>query len=451
LTKETKPSISSVRFSELEGSRRLDAEYYQPHYLAAAEKLQRCGRVGEIIECALHPAEIKREYSETGLQLLLAQNVRRNYLDFSTTVFLPETVADLLRKNRLHPGDVVVVRTGANAGDTSCYDGEPERLYASAHLILVRPKGIEGAYLSTYFNTEIGRQLIKRGVYGSSQPEIAPAYVETLPVPRSDTVEREVVELVNQAREAERKSKCLYRQAEQLFLDESGLSDQDLSDDLWNDAKLTAVLGKSRLDAEHYQAKYHQLETAIVLYGSSTIGELLEGPPVKGQQQDGEPYQDGYAPYVSIKDIYDYALVPNQYISLGGAPPACAQPNDLLLALTGATLGKVGINFDIPALYYSGDLLRLRFKGIDPLYIAAFLRSPIGQDLIWRYQTGSTNRHLAPDDVVKIPVPRLQPTQEGAIANQVRESYATRVKCTQILEQAKRKVEAMIESEAVHG
>lgn len=307
-------------------------------------------------------------------------------------------------------------------------------------------------YVSAFIVSKYGRLQARQLITDQINPFLGLGNLQRIQIPVIPLIfQKQIEAIVRQAHTTGVQSQNLYRQAEQLLLDELGLSDQDLSDDLWNDAKLTGVLGKARLDAEHYQAKYHHLETAIILHGSSTIGELPEDPPVKGQQQDGEPYQDGYAPYVSIKDIYDYALIPNQYISLGGAPPPCAQPNDLLLAITGATLGKVGINFDIPALYYSGDLLRLHFKGIDPLYVAAFLRSPIGQDLIWQYQTGSTNRHLAPDDVVKIPVPRLQPTQERAIANQVRQSYAARVKCTQILEQAKRKVEAMIESEAMHG
>jgi len=57
-----------------------------------------------------------------------------------------------------------------------------------------------------------------------------------------------------------------------------------------------------------------------------------------------------------------------------------ANMQDLLLAVTGATIGKIGIVERYNELAHSGDLLALKTKGeIDPYYLLVLMESPIGQ------------------------------------------------------------------------
>jgi type I restriction enzyme S subunit len=177
-------SISAIKVSELEGRKRLDAEYYQPHFLEMVKQFEHFKSLTDYKPLILHPTEVKRVYEEEGLQLLFTQNIRDNRLDFSHTDYLPFSVEEQIRKNKLQPGDVVVTRTGANFGDAASYDGTPSPIYASSHCIIIRCKDIPGAYLSTYFNTDVGKALLKHGVYGAAQPEIAPDYIRTLHIPR---------------------------------------------------------------------------------------------------------------------------------------------------------------------------------------------------------------------------------------------------------------------------
>lgn len=458
MTEGTKSGISTVCLSELEGNWRVDAEYYQPHYLAAAEKLQNCGLLSELIECALHPTEIRREYSEAGLQLLLAQNVRRNHLDFSTTVFMPEVMAGLLRKNRLQPGDVVMVRTGANFGDTACYDGAPESLFASAHLILIRPKEIEGAYLSTYFNSKIGRQLIKRGMYGSSQPEIAPAYVETLPVPRSNTVEHEVEELVNQAREARRESKRRYCQAEHLLLDELGLSDLELPAGLYNDAPISKVWRAHRIDAEYYQPRFEFLDRAIQSASAtvkplgSLIYPIINGFNWRDFVEDGTPYirvGDVYKDWVDLDSASRVAISPEEV-----GKPVGLQVGDILFTRKG-TFGQAAVvdNRTSSALI-SSEIMRLRLLDpsvIHPQYLSLYLNSVLGYTQVERRVHGAGFYSISQEDLGQVLICAPGWKAQKKIAGEVTKSHAARHRAESLLEQAKHEVEALIESEAAYG
>jgi len=160
---------SIVKKSELEGTCRIDAEYYGPKYLEYLRLLSKHKPLRDYVAKILHPVEIKREYEATGVQILLAQNIRENYLDFSERVFMPKHVMTQIAKNMLEKNDVVMTRSGVNYGDTAYYDGKPEIIYACADCLIIRPISISGAYLSTFLNTEIGRSLVKRGAYGTAE------------------------------------------------------------------------------------------------------------------------------------------------------------------------------------------------------------------------------------------------------------------------------------------
>jgi type I restriction enzyme S subunit/type I restriction enzyme M protein len=146
---------SIVKMSELEGSRRLDAEYYRPECLKLKGLLSRHAPLAECVEKIMHPVEVRRVYEHEGLQVLLGQNIQHNFLDFSVTVFMPESVRGSILRNRVLPNDVVMTRSGANYGDASPYFGDPGPLYACADCLVIRPRReFPGGYLATFFNTD---------------------------------------------------------------------------------------------------------------------------------------------------------------------------------------------------------------------------------------------------------------------------------------------------------
>jgi len=207
---ETTGVWSIVDFSRIEQSLRMDGEYYQPLYLHYAN-ITLSGETLETNTAITHPIEIKRVYEKSGVQILLAQNIRYNRLDFSTVVYMPLSVVNQISRNKLSVDDVVMTRSGANFGDAAVYKGVPSEIYACADCLIIRPRDIPGGYLSTYLNTKIGRALLTRGAYGMAQPHIAPNYLYTMRLPRfGDDFEQEIDKLVVQAYELEGHSKTLY-------------------------------------------------------------------------------------------------------------------------------------------------------------------------------------------------------------------------------------------------
>ena len=73
------------------------------------------------------------------------------------------------------------------------------------------------------------------------------------------------------------------------------------------------------------------------------------------------------------------------------------------------------------------------------------LNHHLGQVQFNRWITGSTNGHLAPKDVGRVLVPRLAPDKEDEVAALVEQSLQARQESEMLLEQAKARVEQLIE------
>ncbi len=95
---------SIIKKSQLEGARRLDAEYYQPEYLAL-EGIFRQSKTEKIIDLTdfvkkgvfdLSPDN----YTESGVPFVRVQNIKKGFLDEGNLVFISDTFApDSLRFN----------------------------------------------------------------------------------------------------------------------------------------------------------------------------------------------------------------------------------------------------------------------------------------------------------------------------------------------------------------
>lgn len=168
----------------------------------------------------------------------------------------------------------------------------------------------------------------------------------------------------------------------------------------------------------------------------------------KGRQQ--VEVEDGTSAYCSIKHISGGEIVGSSKANPIIATPS-ATKNNILLSITGATIGKIGLVNRYDSLVFSGDMLRLRVNSsISPRYLLLAVDHHLGQVQFNRWITGSTSGHLAPRDAGRVLVPRLSPEKEEQISTLVTESPEKRKASEQLLDQAKSRVEQLIE-EAVQA
>ena len=196
-----------------------------------------------------------------------------------------------------------------------------------------------------------------------------------------------------------------------------------------------------RLDAEYFQPKYEEVLSALWKNNGVPLHEIASVR--KGRQARSTK---GSIPYASIKDISNNLIETSEFAQYDNRL-VTVRNNDLALAITGATIGKVGINTKNDKIAICGDLLKIRAKNISPHYLLSFLGLSIMTDLFQSNITGMTNGHLSPDTVKNIPVPILEEKTIERIDKGIKEAFNLRKQSKHLLECAKQAVELAIEQD----
>jgi restriction endonuclease S subunit len=453
--------FSIIKLSELEGAKRIDAEYYKPEYLEVKQKLLQTKFVyfRDLVKEIIHPKEIKREYEEEKQDylFLLAQNVRPLMLDLSEKKYISEEKAKQMLKNLLEKGDILFVRSG-NVGDLTVYTGEPNKCIASADLLVAKVIFRHPYYIGVFLNTFWGRKILLRGIYSGLQPHIAPTYIKQIPIPIfSEDLMANIDNLFLQAQDLLKQSQNLYSQAENLLLEELGLKDFKLRYKKTYTAKLSDTFSAHRIDAEYFQPAYEEVIEKIkvkikveklknfvsfINHGKQPYYVENGDVPILIQKHLGSQLLSLYSEIVNMSDTprTDREFIKNY-------PEYLIKPFDVLFYSVGAYLGRTNVvleNFEaVPASFIT--LIRTKQEVCNPVYLALFLNSKIGQLQSSRWKSASAQQYIYPKEIKEFIIPLLPLPTQQEIASLVQQSHEARKKAKELLKVAKKAVEIAIE------
>lgn len=444
---------SIIQKSQLEGAHRLDAEYYQPEYLEVAKILKKYQPLKDFVSDIIHPQEVKREYSEDGYLFVLSQNLRENYLDFSNKFYISDDIAKQISKNLLDEGDIVTVRTG-NIGLSAVISGFEKKVYASADIIVIKNPKVSSFYVSTFLNSKFGRLYLNRIIYGALQPHITPKLLGEIPIPLQDEVSiKNIHKIVEIALEGFRQSEFLYSQAENLLLEELDLKNFEVEDDLSYIVNLSEVKSAHRVDAEYFQPKYEKLIKRIK--EKVKIQELkIIATTRRGSLIDPKFYDvvEG-TPYIRGKDFSSGRLEKSGlvYISKNFRPKNEIKVNsgDLVFALIGSVGTSALVSEEFNNSFISNNTGKIVIKNKKetlPEYLAIVLDSIVGKLQFEKEISQTAQPKISDSQVNNFYIPILSKTTQQKIAELVKKSHEARSKAKQFLEQAKQKVEELIDS-----
>jgi restriction endonuclease S subunit len=428
----------------------LDAEYYQPEYLEIVKNISSFSKpLSELVYTIKHPGEIERVYVDNGNPFILTQNINPSFfiLQFNEQRFITEEQAVQIPQNKILEGDVLMTRTGANFGDSCIYlGGLDDNSYVSSHTLIIRPK-ISGEYLAVFFNSKIGRSLINRGVYGASQPEISPEYLKTLLVPVfNEGLFSLVSRIVKEAFSLIKLSENVYKAAENLLLEELGLKDYRPEESLSCVVNFSEVKEADRIDADYFQSKYSNLFTTIKSFENEKLGQLAKRIKTRIKINSDEVYK-----YIEISDVdVSSGKASFNEISAKDLPASAQIPikgGELIISKVRPTRGAISI---LPDGFNNNFVCSSAFSVFEineelKEYIFIVLRSIVGRLQFEKPTTGTSYPTITDQDVENVLVPILPIETQQKIADLVKQSHEARKKSKELLEEAKRKVEEMIE------
>jgi restriction endonuclease S subunit len=447
-------TFSIIQQSQLEGALRIDAEYYQPEYLMLSEKLSgqpKLSQLAKNIICGpFGSAILNSDYRKNGTPLLRVTNLNNDFINCEDVIFIEDGLSDSLKRYHVFPNDIVVSQRGTVAMFSLVTD-EYKKYNISANLIsILNSEKINFLYLLAFLNSKFGLSQILRKVSGQVQEKITTDDIKNIRIflPKKES-QKEIAELVLESKNETNNSKLFYAQAENLLLEKLDLKDLNIEETLSANVNFSDILEARRIDAEYFQPKYEKLISAIESQNHKCLDDLVSMK--KGIEIGAEQYQDEGKLFIRVSSMGKFE------INSGNQKYLSEKLYDELKKNFQPQVGEILLTKDAtPGIAYvlkeniegiiSGGTLRLKLKEkIEAEYLALCLNSIIRQMQAERDAGGSVIAHWKPEQIKDVVIPILPESTQQKIAGLVHQSHEARKKAKGLLEEAKRKVEEMIE------
>jgi hypothetical protein len=200
----------------MSGRRRLEAAYHTPNVRAIVGRFKKWEHLGDITEKVWWGQRFKRNYGESGIPYLSADDVFTNNPYTTTRILVaPNDEHETFFVER---GWLIMACSGqvyGLNGSATVASEWHENTFFSHDMIRIKPKpGARAGYLLTALTHPIlGRPLLVREAYGMSIPHLDPGDVAQFPVVRlQGKIEDEIADLAERAALENGKAEMLERQ-----------------------------------------------------------------------------------------------------------------------------------------------------------------------------------------------------------------------------------------------
>lgn len=142
-------------------------------------------RVGDLCECVSvgYVSSTRAFFCRPGegVPLVRSQNIRPGRLVLDSIAWVTRAFHEANPKSQLQPGDVLITRVGANAGDVCIVPDGLGALHLSS-AVFARPLAGHRKYIELFFRSPLGQHLLKTRIVGSVSERINTRDVESLSV-----------------------------------------------------------------------------------------------------------------------------------------------------------------------------------------------------------------------------------------------------------------------------
>ena len=443
--------FQEIKKSELENEFTIGAEYYGKKYVESISVVKRQKKtipLGQMWILATDGDHGSPDYQESGVLYLLSECVKEGYIEKAKCRYITEAKNRELKRSCLHPGDIVVTKTGVYFGKSAVIPESIPEANTIAHVGKITLKSqYNPYYVSTFLNCKYGYcQLRRRGIK-ATRPEIKLVEFPDIVIPEfSDRLYSAVEASVRKANTLLELASGTMELSAKLIIDSLAVGSshaERVSKALVGFKNSFQLTG--RLDAEYYQLKYKNYEAAV--FGASNGYTFVKNEfvPVKKscpRTLDNYNYVEigdidvgtgrAFANTVATEELPDNAKI-------------MTQKGDLLVSTVRPNRGAVAIlgNGD---LLVSGAFTVLREDGDYPKEVLqVLLRTSMYRDWLLRFNVGTSYPVIKDEDVLNMPIPILGDDIKQDVVAKVNESASLRRQSKQLLEYAKQAVEMAIE------
>ena len=432
-------------------SLRFDAEFFRSDYLQVQHRLEAVGsrKLVDFQVNIRHPKEIKRNYVDDGVLFLRAQNVRPLSIDLtSNPVYISEEDAERLQDNTVHYKDILITRSGANAGQCAIYL-EDSHAISSSHTFIVQSGNLNPFFLAIFLNTKYGTALIEKGKYGSAQPEVAPYFLYQIPVPNWENLQTEIEKTYLRSKELTELSKTRYAEAQALLLSELGLANWQPKHTLSFATDYASMQRAERIDADYFQPKYDDIINTIKSYLGG-CGMVANQVHLKGS--NFKPELETEYKYIELANIGSSGEIKDCMVAQGQDLPSRARrkvnTGDVIASSVEGSLESIAlITEEHDDALCSTGFHAINSDVLNSETLLVFLKSSASQLQLKKGCSGTILTAINREEFGRIVVPFIKADKQSEIQQKVIESFNLHKDAKNLLECAKRAVEIAIEKD----
>jgi len=460
--------ISKINYSQLSNYfGRIDAEFYKPVSLYADEIIKKINHkvLGHMVEdgyrVVYENTKILREDKiaiNKDARFLQATNISTDglWIEPNDIGFVKEQDWNKYPKGRIKIGEVLIEVKGAAEKVTIVQDYMPKRTLVTGTLfkLNLKPNTVSSEYLFAFFSSKYGKILRDRTKVNTLIAYVSKPELYRIPIPILDnTQHNKITELIKKSFIKQHESQILYQQAKALLEKELGLDKITFKKPKSYIASLSAVVNSNRADADFYQTKFKQLEEHISTLHSTHLASICSLQ--KGYEVGTKLYTANGPTFIRVSNLTingftfgnsDKYISNNTYNIFKVHKPKIG---DILLTKDGTIGTCYVVDREVEGIVSSGIMnLTLSDASIPKEYLALVINSKICQMQADRDCSGALITHWKPEQIRKMKIPILSPKTMEHLADLVTRSKIARKESKQLLEQAKNRVEELIEEAA---
>ena len=425
----------------------MGAEYYSKDYINAVRVVARwqamaLGDMSRLITDGDHGSPT---YYDDGVPYILSETVEQGYIDDSKIRYITPQKHEELNRSALHPGDVIVTKTGAYFGKSAVIPDDLPEANTSSHVAKITLKrGYNPYFVSAFLNCSYGYSQLRRRGIKATRPEIALLEFDDILIPKlSDEFDAHIEEITRRGIDARTEAIRLYTQAQQTLNDAIGFNPAEISQKNTAVKSFSQAFSAGRIDAEYFMPEYDELLEA--LSGARTIGELCRIHTRNYKPDNGTEYR-----YIELADIGTYGNITGATTANGADLPTRARRivktgQVIVSSIEGSLQSCALITGDYDSALCSTGFYVIDAEEYNPETLLMLFKSEAVQKQMKRGCSGTILASISEEELKRVRLPYIDEETQKNISDHVKKSFALRKEAEQLIAHAVKSVELAIE------
>lgn len=444
--------------SQMNVKSRIDSDYFLPEYVVNERKLDEIEtkKLTEIffVSDGNH-LEISRHFYDDNKMVpyYRGKDINDFFIENANPVRIPNHIYNLgiMKRSHFKAGDVLLSIVGT-IGSLSVVPNTLGDATGSCKIAILRKKGTYSPFLlAAFLLSKYGQSQIKRNTRGAVQMGLILKDFVNIRVPVFKAeIMTEIEGMVTEAIEINNLSKTLYAQAQEILEKELGLDELKIIKNKTYESSFSEVIEAGRSDADYYQTHFRAIADHIKTIQTQPLSQIAY--LLKGIEVGSLSYTDEGKLFIRVSNVKKSAIITgnsDKYISEGlFSTLKIYQPNvgDILLTKDG-TLGECYVVDQEMEGIISGGIMKLILKNssIPAEYLSLVINSKICKLQIERVCSGAIILHWKPRDIASLRIPILDNGIMTKLADLVTSSKLAKRESEMLLENAKKRIENLIE------